>query len=121
MKSVRFTKAWLMYQPGETAGFPAPQADEIISRGYAVDPNDVTETAAPAPVEEDPVGAAALTDRQAMIADIIETLDPSEDFTVSGKPEVGAINALLSNEVDSVTAEERDAVWLMVSAEVSLT
>jgi len=34
-----------------------------------------------------------------------------DDFTSAGKPQVDAINTLLGDEFEHVTAAERDAVW----------
>ncbi|EBA05998.1 hypothetical protein [Sagittula stellata] len=132
MKQVRFVAGWLMYQPGETAGFPAGEADQLIKRGVAVPLSrpKAASVAAPAPVSPAPdpqrptdPGAAeqvadqsGMSEREALIAGIIGKLDPSSDFTASGKPEVGAINAMLSDQVEPVSASERDAVWQMVKA-----
>lgn len=41
MKVVRLTKAYRMYQPGETAGFDDAQAESLIAQGLAVDPEAV--------------------------------------------------------------------------------
>ena len=50
---VRFKRAWMMYQPGETAGFDAAQADRLITSGYAVSKadHDAAEAAAKADAE----------------------------------------------------------------------
>ena len=37
MRVVRFRKSWLMYQPGETAGFADAEAARLIASGIAVD------------------------------------------------------------------------------------
>lgn len=37
IKRVTFIRAHRMYQPGEDAGFPISQADELIKAGFAVD------------------------------------------------------------------------------------
>lgn len=37
---VRFKRAWMMYQPGETAGFDADQARRLIASGHAVSKAD---------------------------------------------------------------------------------
>jgi hypothetical protein len=37
MKCVRFIRAHLMYQPGETAGFDDAVADALIAQGRAID------------------------------------------------------------------------------------
>lgn len=60
--------------------------------------------------------AAELTGRQALVADIIRGLGKT-GFTKSGKPEVDAINAELTDDAEPVTASERDAVWAMIEGE----
>lgn len=37
MKRLIFLKSWLMYQAGETAGFDAAVASELMASGVAVD------------------------------------------------------------------------------------
>lgn len=39
MKAVKFNRTHLMYQRGETAGFPDDHADKLIEAGIARDPN----------------------------------------------------------------------------------
>ena len=39
MKAVKFNRTHLMYQRGETAGFPDDHADKLIAAGIARDPN----------------------------------------------------------------------------------
>lgn len=49
-------------------------------------------------------------DRAAIVSGIIRSLS-DEDFTKGGKPEVDAINTLMPESADPVTAAERDAAW----------
>ncbi|WP_353475525.1 hypothetical protein PVT71_18315 [Salipiger sp. H15] len=51
MKVVKFNRTHLMYQRGETAGFPDDHADKLIAAGIARDPN--------APMPELPADVAA--------------------------------------------------------------
>lgn len=104
MKVVRFLRVYRMYQPGETAGFGDAEALDLIKRGIAVDPDAVVVD--PEPVTEESVGDP----RTAAIEDAILGLDEA-DYTQSGKPEVDAINRDLPDEIEPVTAVERDAVW----------
>ncbi|WP_158963915.1 hypothetical protein [Chachezhania sediminis] len=56
--AVTFNRTWRMYQKGETAGFPAKQADDLKARGIARAPG----TAAPVKTETpDRVSSDALS------------------------------------------------------------
>lgn len=55
-------------------------------------------------------GNGAGNDRETDIRNAISGLDPQKDFTKGGKPEVDAINALMPDGSEPVTAAERDAV-----------
>ena len=58
MRSVKFLRSHLMYQPGEVAGFDARTAEDLIARGVAVDPNSKGATqAATSDVLVNPVDA----------------------------------------------------------------
>ena len=57
MKAVKFIRAHLMYQPGETAGFEDSVADGLIARGIARDPAKPIETEEATPdvvIQSDP-------------------------------------------------------------------
>ncbi|MFG6566682.1 hypothetical protein [Sulfitobacter sp. 1A13679] len=49
-------------------------------------------------------------DRKAVILEAIGGLDPEKDYTKGGKPDVDAINALMPEGAETVTAAERDEV-----------
>lgn len=101
MISVRFVRGYMMYQPGETAGFADDVAQGLIDGGTAVDPA-VADAAAEAAAEAAP--------RVALVEDAILKVE-DDGYTKSGKPDVDAVNAQLPEGADPVTATERDAVW----------
>lgn len=57
-----------------------------------------------------PGGATMDNERVAAIKEAIAGLDKDKDYTKGGKPEVDAINALMPEGAEPVTADERDAV-----------
>ncbi len=59
MKAVKFNRAHLMYQPGETAGFEDGVADDLIAQGIARDPAQTVETEEATPDVVAPAGGAA--------------------------------------------------------------
>lgn len=54
-------------------------------------------------------------DRKSAIVEAINGLDPDADFTTTGKPDVDAINTLMPDGFDKVTAKERDEVFAEMS------
>lgn len=105
-----------MYQPGETACFDDGRAAWLVESGRAVDP-DAVATADPSQQGGSLDSAALAVElRQSVLFEIFASLDPQQDFTLSGKPEVSAVNALLSDGQEPVDATERDAAWLLYQA-----
>lgn len=109
MRVVRFVRGYLMYQPGETAGFADDVAQSLIDRGAAVDPAAAKAAAAEAAAAE----AAAQQFQAARLALVQEAMLKvgGDGYTKSGKPDVEAVNAQLPGGADPVTAAERDAAW----------
>jgi hypothetical protein len=74
MKAVLFTRAHLMYQRGEIAGFPEDHAQKLIAAGIARDPEAPLAEVEPAPDHSEPDGQAG--------AGAAETAaDPASDTT----------------------------------------
>lgn len=109
MKVVRFVRGHLMYQPGETAGFADDVAQGLIKCGAAVDPAAADAAAAKAAAAE-AEKAAAEAGRLTQIQEAILKVG-DDGYTKSGKPDVDAVNAQLTDGADPVTAAERDAAW----------
>ena len=59
---VRFKRSWMMYQPGETAGFDAAQAKRLIASGYAVSKADHDAADAKAKADAEAAEAEAKAD-----------------------------------------------------------
>lgn len=87
--------------------FPAGAAVNV-SNQFRLDKAPVSTWIADGDLVED--GAPAPADRGGTIAEIISRLGDDE-FTKGGKPEVDAINDALPDDMDPVTAAERDAIW----------
>lgn len=75
MKVVKFNRTHLMYQRGETAGFPDDHADKLIAAGIARDPN--------APVPELPADVAA------QVGDEQPGTPPGGQGAEDGEPKAG--------------------------------
>ncbi|KQI68698.1 hypothetical protein AN189_07275 [Loktanella sp. 3ANDIMAR09] len=59
-------------------------------------------------------------DRLGVIVEVISNLDPDEDFTQGGLPDVKAVNAAMPDGSEPVSAAERDVAWSMISAQVTV-
>ncbi|MGR3574022.1 MAG: hypothetical protein ACU0CF_04705 [Sagittula sp.] len=57
------------------------------------------------------------TDRQAIMAEAAKVLKKDE-FVADGRPDVHALNAMLGENVEKFTAEERDALWPGIADDV---
>lgn len=107
------TKAFRVYgglarvKPGatETINDASVLSEEAIA-AFGRDLVEITEAGTDGPAE--PSRADRLVELIAMLGD--------EDYTKAGKPEVDAINALMGEDEEPVTAAERDAVWSQVGA-----
>lgn len=99
VKGVRHMAGLLYLAPGGEAEI---EVSEAHARLIAID-RDVEVIPA-----SDPEPAMS---RAEIVQGVIAKLDPLEDFTKAGKPEVDAINAALGDDSPHVTAAERDAIW----------
>ncbi|MGR3480876.1 hypothetical protein [Salipiger marinus] len=91
MKAVLFTRAHLMYQRGEIAGFPEDHAQKLIAAGIARDPEAPLAEVDPAPDQSEADGRAG-----AGAADQPDTkptsakADPASDPGTKADPDTGA-------------------------------
>ena len=93
MKAVIFNRAHLMYQRGETAGFPDDHAQKLIDAGIARDPETPLAAVDPAPDRSEAdvqprAGAADQSDTKPTSAKVDPAPDTSADSDT--KPAPGA-------------------------------
>jgi hypothetical protein len=83
MKAVLFTRAHLMYQRGEIAGFAEDHAQKLIAAGIARDPEAPLVAVDPAPdqIEADGQTGVGAADKSA---------DPASDPGTKADPDTGA-------------------------------
>lgn len=109
-KAVLVAGGHVIVKPGETKMITAEWPDVLIAKyleaGLKIEESGGVATAS----------SANEPDRAAQIAELIGGLDPAQDFTEGGKPDVRKINALASEGFPPVTADERDAVWATMQA-----
>ncbi|SLN77589.1 hypothetical protein OCH7691_04471 [Oceanibacterium hippocampi] len=87
------------HAPGAELALPVEEANRLIGLGFA-EPRDLAAPSRPAPAK--PEGEAL----SAAIRDVLDALDPVEDFVTGGKPSTRSLAAHLGYPV---SAAERDA------------
>lgn len=99
-KVVRFRKCYLSYQPGETAGFDAAQANRLVASGHAV--LEADHQAAVAKAETDAAAAAEAA------AKAKEEADAAAAAEAEAKAKEEAVAAAAA-EAEAKAKEEADA------------
>ena len=105
---IRITKGGLF---GNTGEFPIGKEFTLEGKppaGWAGRYEMVSQTDDKEPVSANAGGMSE--DRKTAILEAIGGLDPERDYTKGGKPDVDAINALMPEGSETVTAAERDEV-----------